>query len=89
MDSTGKIYLAIAAIVIVGSLTVLWYLSKKTPKGVVLGISVVLYVLAVTINPGNVRELYVLKGTLQVIGSLGSLLGIIDLFGKKKNQAQN
>ena len=85
MDSTGKIYLVLAAIVIVSSLAALWYLSKKTPKGVILGICVVLYVLATMINPGNIRHLYILKGTMQMIGFLGGILGIIDLFRKKKN----
>lgn len=85
MDSNGKIYLVLAVIVIVSSLVVLWYLSKKTPKGIILGICVVLYVLAIMINPGNVRSLYVLKGTMQTIGFLGGILGIADLFRKKKN----
>jgi hypothetical protein len=85
MDLTGKIYLVIAAIVIVSSLVGLWYLGRKTPKGVVLGICIVLYVLAMVIEPGNVRSIYFLKGIMQMIGSVGGILSIIDLFRKKKS----
>jgi len=87
MDSTGIIYLVLSAIVIVSSLIALWYLSKKTPKGVILVICIVLYVLAIMINPSNIRSLNVLKGVMQMIGFLGGILGVIDLFRKKKNQA--
>jgi hypothetical protein len=85
MDSTGIIYLVLSAIIIVSSLVGLWYLSKKTPKGVVLGICFVLYVLAKMIEPGNVRSLYVLSGIMGTIGFFGGILGIIDLFRKKKS----
>ncbi len=89
MDTEGKIYLVIAVIVIVSSLVGLWYLSRKTPKGVVLGICIALYILSKVIEPGNVRILYVLSGIMGAIGFFGGILGIIDLFRKKKNSSQN
>jgi hypothetical protein len=89
MDTEGIIYLVIAAIVIVSSFVGLWYLSKKTPRGVVLGICIVLYILSKVIEPGTVRSLYVLSGTMGVIGFFGGILGIIDLFRKKKSESQN
>ena len=63
-----------------------WYLSKKMPKGSILAICAVIYMLGYSIDPGNQRALYILKGTMQMIGSLGAILGIIDLFRKKKSQ---
>ncbi len=84
MDSIGKVYLAIALVCITISLAGLWFLSKKTPKGTVLGVSVVIYIVGNLIDPGAHRGLYVLKGSIQIIGFLGGILGLIDLFAKKR-----
>ena len=83
MNSTGIIYLVIALVIIISSLVALWFLSKKTPRGTVLGISIFIYILGRSITPGDCRELYIVKGSMQMIGFLGGILGFVDLFRKK------
>ena len=85
MDSIGKIYLLLSVISIIVSLVILRFLSKKVPKGIILVICIVVYFSALAINPGKERGLHIVKGTMQMIGFLGGILTVIDMFKKKKS----
>jgi hypothetical protein len=45
MDTTGKIYIAIGILVLIGMIVVFWFISKRCPRGVLLGVGIGLWLL--------------------------------------------
>lgn len=85
MDTTGKIFLGITIVSVVGALIGFYVLSKKGPRGAVLGVAAVLYVLGKSISASDIRELRLIAGILGLTGFIGGILGLIDLFkGRSK-----
>jgi uncharacterized membrane protein YfcA len=85
MDSIGYTYLLLSVVSLIVSLVIIHYLSKKIPKWIVLILCIIVYCSALAINPWKQRSLYVVKGTIQMIGFLGGILTVIDMFRKKKD----
>ena len=85
MDTTGKIFLGITIVSVVCALIGFYVLSKKGPRGSVLGVAAVLYVLGRSIPAADIRELRLIAGILSFTGFIGGILGLIDLFrGRSK-----
>ena len=72
---------------VIAGLVVLWFVSRRTPKGTVLVIAVVLYFLSWQIDDIRVREIRLLSGTMRMLGFAGGILGIVDLFRNRKSRA--
>ena len=89
MDDIGKVYLVLTIAVLLGSFVALWLISKKTPKGTVLGICVLLYILGSSIDPGKHRELHLLTGLFKMVGFFGGILGLIDLFRNRGKDSRD
>jgi hypothetical protein len=89
MNTFEVIYLLIAILILVGTFFFLRFVSEKTPKGTVLGISLSTYVLGLSINPGQYAELKVIKVFFLLVGCAGIIIGVIDLWGPigKKDQS--
>jgi hypothetical protein len=87
MDSTGKIYIAISAVVLIGVIILFWVISKRCPKGVLLGIGIGLWLLGQAISRPPIREMRLIGGLCTMSGFIGGILGLFDLFRKKKEAA--
>ena len=83
MDTTGKIYLGITIGAIICAIVGFWLLSKKGPRYSVLIAAAVLFICGMSIPPNNSRELHLLEGILRLSGTIGGILGIIDLIRKR------
>ena len=83
----GLILLGIALVFLIAGLLVLWFIGRRAPKGVVVGIATFAYLLSWSIPHPAPREFYMVSGTLRMFGVIGIILGIIDLC-KKRPSAQ-
>lgn len=79
-DPTAR--LALAGLVLVGGLVGLFFVARKLPRGVVLAITVPLYLAAVALKVSFApsADLLLVVGTGKVLGFAGTLLGLVDLF---------
>lgn len=83
-ENYGTFILCLGIGVVVVGLVILWLVSRRTPKGTVLVIAVVLYFLSWQIDDIRVREIRLLSGTMRILGVGAGILGIIDLFRNRK-----
>ena len=84
MDTPSPIFLFLPIIAILVAIACFWLISKKTPKGVTIGLAVVVLIIGNTIASQQTRELLMIGGSIKMAGSVGVILGIVDLFRKKK-----
>jgi uncharacterized membrane protein YfcA len=83
MDATGKLFIGIAIVAVLGAVVGFYILSKLAPRGAVLIAAAVLYFLGMSIPDNNSRELQLAEGILRLSGFLGGIMGIIDLIRKR------
>ena len=83
-ENYGTTLLGLAIGVVVAGLVLLWLLSRRTPKGTVLVIAVVVYLLSWQIDDVRVREVRLLSGTMRMLGVAAGILGIVDLCRKRR-----
>jgi len=81
------VLLAVMVVVFLGIMVGLWLLSRVSPKGVVLALAVVTWLVGRWLGQHNVRELQGLSGAVTMAGFGGILLGIADLFRKREPKA--
>lgn len=84
MNRSSPIFLLMPIIIILIAVVIFWFISKKAPKGVALAVAVVAWIAGRAIGSQQARELMMLGGSIQMAGSIGVILGIIDLFRKRK-----
>jgi hypothetical protein len=84
MDTTGKFYIAISIVVVIGMIILFWFISKRCPRGVLLAVGVTLWFLGQAIAGPPIREMRLIGGLCTMCGFVGGLLGLFDLFRKKK-----
>ena len=78
------VLLGFAIVFIVGGLVALWVVSRRTPKGTVLVIAVMIYTLSFGFETARIREAILLAGACKMLGVAGGILGVIDLVRKRK-----
>lgn len=83
-ENYGAVLLCIGIGGVVAGLKILWYVSRRSPKGTVLVIAVVLYFLSWQIDDTRVREIELLSGVMRMLGVAAGILGIVDLCRKRK-----
>ena len=87
------VFLGGSLLIGLGGFVGLWFVSKHTPRGSVLAISVVLYLISQAMGPTRIRELHMLAGLLGMLGFGGGILGLLDLVkpstDKKSKSAAN
>jgi predicted MFS family arabinose efflux permease len=83
-DAVGIVLLTIGVVLLVCGLVGAYFISRFAPKGTLLAVSVVIYIVSRMIDPGRSRELHLLVGTLSMLGTIGGILGIVDLLKKRK-----
>jgi len=83
MDATGKIYIGIGIVVLIGMIVLFWFISKRCARGVLLGIGIGLWFLGHAISSPPIRELRLIGGLCTMSGFIGAILGLFDLFRKK------
>jgi hypothetical protein len=76
----GSLTLAVCGISVITGLVVLWLVRRVSRRGTVLGLAVLIYAASWMIGPGETREMRGLVGVVRMLGVLGSLLGLFDLF---------
>jgi hypothetical protein len=69
---------------IIGGLVLLWFVSRWSPKGTVLGISIALFVFGTCIDVIPNREVRLLRGIVGLVALGGCILGLIDVARKDK-----
>lgn len=84
MSAPSPVFLFLPIFVILVVVVSFWLISKKIPKGVILSLAVVLWIVGNVIASQRIRELMMIGGSIQMAGSVGIILGIIDLFRKNK-----
>jgi len=83
-ENYGTVLLSVAIGGIVLGVVALWFISHRTPKGTVLVIAIVVYVASWQFEDVPVREVRLLTGVMRMFGFAGAILGLIDLFRKRK-----
>ena len=83
-ENYGAVLLWIGIGGVLAGLVGLWFVSRRSPRGTVLVIAVVLYFLSWQIDGVRVREIQLLSGTLRMLGVAAGILGIVDLCRKRK-----
>ncbi len=73
------VFLIGSLVIGIGGFVVLWFISKHTPRGTVLAISILLYMISQALGPNRIRELHMLSGLLGMLGFGGGILGLLDL----------
>ena len=88
VDAYGVFLLVLGGVIVLAMVVGLYCLSRITPKGVVLGIAIALYVVGKLIPIDNVtREVHGIAGMLQLVGLVGGILGLSDFFkGEKRGK---
>lgn len=85
----GAILLAVAVVIILGGLVVLWFISRKAPNGTVLVIAAGIYCAGLALAGIRVREIVLVSGALKMLGIAGGVLGIISIVRKRKSRDGN
>lgn len=83
-ENYGTVLLCLGILSIVAGLVFLWFVSRRTPKGTVLVIAVILYFVSWQIDDVRVREIRLLSGAMRMLGVAAGILGIVDLCRKRK-----
>lgn len=79
----GAFMIAGMAVVFLGVLVGLWAISRKAPRGITLAVAVGVWVAGQMIAKVELRECQGLGGALALAGSVGGILGLVDLFSKR------
>jgi hypothetical protein len=82
-DSYRIILLTAGILFVLGGLAMLYFISKRTPKGTALGLAFAIYLASWTIQGTHVREILVLTGTMRMLGFAGIILGLVDTVRKR------
>ena len=85
-DNYGTILLIVAIVIILGGLTILVLISKKSQPNTVLVIACVLYVASWMTQSIRIREVVLLTGAFRMLGFLGGAYGCWDLYRKNKKK---
>jgi hypothetical protein len=79
-SSYGYVLLGSVALGIVGGFVFLLRVRRRTGRGTVLGLAVLIYGVSWILAPGATREMRAAVGAFRMLGFLGFLLGAYDLF---------
>ena len=88
-DKYGMILLLYAVSGIFAGLVVLWFVSRRAPKGTVFAIAVAIYVASWSFDQVQVREAMVLRGSMRMLGFAGAILGVVDLWRRRGDKPSN
>lgn len=80
------IFLSGSLLIGLGGFVGLWFVSRHTPRGTVLAISVGLYLISQVMGPSRIRELHMLSGLLGMLGFGGGILGLLDLVKPRRTE---
>lgn len=78
--SYGWLKLAIGVVGLITGLLVLWKIRRVSRRGTVLCLAVLIYSFSWAIAPGETSEMRLTVGVVRMLGFLGFLLGLFDLF---------
>lgn len=82
------VLLAVAALIVLGGLICLWFVSRYLPRGVLVGIAFLIWLVGSAIAQSEVRELMLIGGSLQMLGFASGIAGLIDTFRKRSPRKQ-
>lgn len=88
-ESYGAILLASAIVLLLGGLVVLWFVSRNSPKGIALLLAAGIYCAGLSLADTRLREVVMLSGSLKMLGTIGVVLGLVDLVRKRKPQGKS
>jgi hypothetical protein len=86
MGSSAQVFLVLAIASFGAAIVGFWFLSRRGPRGAVLAVAVVLYVISWMIPQGQSRKLNGVSGLIRMIGFTGGILGIVDLVRKPRQR---
>lgn len=76
----GTVILSVTVVGVVAGLAILWALRRRSRRGMVLLLAVLIYAASWAMAPGQTREMRAAVGGVRMLGFLGVLLGLFDLF---------
>lgn len=82
----GTVLLCLAGAGVLAGVAILWFVSRRTPKGTVLVLAAVIYATSWTMDHIRVREVRMLCGSMRLLGFVGLILGVADL---RRNRSCN
>jgi hypothetical protein len=88
MDTINPLYLVLALVILIITSISFWLISKKAPKGTLLAVAIAMWIIGSMIGNQPVREMKLIGGTIQTLGTIGVILGVIDLFRKSKTEKE-
>jgi hypothetical protein len=78
------VLMTLAAIIVIGGLIGLMIVSRRSPRGTVLGLSAAIWLLGQSMRTSLSREAMVVSGSLSMLGFAGVLLGLFDFFRRRQ-----
>lgn len=82
----GYVAIATLVLILVGG-TILWICSRRMPKGAALLIGIGIYAASLAMDYLRVRDAIAIKFALSTFGGVAIVIGIIDLFQKRRQVA--
>lgn len=83
------VLLTCVIVYVLGGLLGLYFISRRSREGVVLGIAAVIYFASWIIGDSQVREIMLLSGATRMLGFAGIILGIVDSIRKRRARRRN
>lgn len=87
-DVDSKSYVVIliiaGAVIVLGGIIGLWLLSRVTPKGVVLAVAVLVWLVGNAVAQERTRAMLGIGGAMKLLGFIGAIMGIVDLLRKRR-----
>jgi len=82
-ENYGFVLLAVALLAVLGGLVGLWLVSRVAPRGIVLAMAVVIYLVGVALDGIRIREVLLICGAFKMLGFAGGILGVVDLLRRR------
>ena len=86
MDAINPVYVVLLLVILIITSVSFWLISKKAPKGTLLAVAIAMWIIGFMIGNQPVREMKLTGGTIQTLGTIGVILGVINLFRKSKTE---
>ncbi len=78
------VLLGIGLTILIGGFVALFLLSRRSPKGTVLVVAIMIWAFGASVAAIREREMLMIGGSLKLLGFTGTILGIVDLVRRRR-----
>ena len=82
-SSYGYVLVGLAGLALIAGLLFLLWVRRRTRRGTVLGFSFLACVMSAMLAPTEMREMRLAHGLISMIGAIGILIGLFDIFRRR------